>query len=391
LLLTILVALLGAAAPAPAQEARESAQDTVAVDQDTVIASPDDGNIQIRFKRHGRGVFVDVEDDRVRSADIVRFGESIEIEKGERVAGDVVAIGGGGITVDGEVRGDVVAIGAPLELGPGAKVDGEVVCIGSTLTLGTSSEVGLDAMSVWGRVEADSGAVVHGQLTEVGGLKGMGFPGVVAFGREEGFAHDLKRLVTRLVWVLCLIGLGILAFHLFPDRMRRLSDTVTQRGLITFLAGMAGWVLWLPAFLLLCVTIVGIPVALLLLVFTPIMMLLGYLAVAAVAGERLRGRFFGPGDVGIGKTLVVGVFALEGAVIASRLFGTIGSFFDFLGLILAVLGYCVIFVAVTMGFGSFLMTRFRRMQAPPAAAPTVAAVPPSPPAPIAPYRSESSG
>jgi ABC-type multidrug transport system permease subunit len=70
--------------------------------------------------------------------------------------------------------------------------------------------------------------------------------------------------------------------------------------------------------------------------------------------------------------------ALESAVLLGKFLGLIGSFLHYFGMLLAVLGWSVIFVAVTMGFGAFLITRFRAAQTPPIEAPAL--VPPAPPA-----------
>jgi cytoskeletal protein CcmA (bactofilin family) len=349
------------------------------------------GTVEINIggaNRDSKGVHVSIDGDSVRNADYVRFGEAIHVEKDEHVRGDVVAIGGPGIVVEGNVDGDCVAIGTSLRLKEGANVAGEVVCIAGNLTLEDSTRVGTDAVSVWGRLRAAPTAVVKGEQTEVSGFD-LGLPDKFAVWGGHGFVHDVRRLITRFIWALVLVGIGILVFHLFPTRMRRISETVNERGLVAFLAGLAGWILWLPAFLLLCVTIVGIPVALLLIVFTPIMILLGYLGVAWVAGERVSAKLLG-GDGSVAKVMFAGVLILEGTVIVARLFGLVGSFFSFLGLILAVIGHSVVFVAATMGFGAFLMTRFRPALSPPPgmagvpSSPAMAPPPPPPPPPAPP-------
>ena len=320
-------------------------------------------------------VNVEVEDnDNVRQADYVRFGESIEIARGEHLSGDVVSIGGN-VTVAGRIDGDCVSIGGNVNLKNGAEVEGDVVCMGGTLTLGDSVQVGSDAVSLWGRTKASPSAKVYGHISEVG--VGAPVPPIGLFRHQEAGSRVLGFL-GRIVWVLLLIGMGLLAFSLFPARMARLADTVQHRGLVTFLAGMAGWILWVPAVVLLCITLVGIPVAILFIVFTPIMALLGYLSVAEVVGKRLVSRL-NLSPVNALKIMVVGVVALESAVLLGKFLGIIGSFLHYFGMLLAVLGWSVIFVAVTMGFGAFLITRFRAQATPPIEAPAL--VPPAPPAP----------
>ena len=78
------------------------------------------------------------------------------------------------------------------------------------------------------------------------------------------------------------------------------------------LAGLAGWILWLPMFILLCVTIVGIPVAILLIFLTPVLVLLGYVAAGFVVGEKGLRLF---GDGGLYKRMFTGLLFLEGALL----------------------------------------------------------------------------
>ncbi|HET9235221.1 MAG TPA: hypothetical protein VFP10_13885 [Candidatus Eisenbacteria bacterium] len=319
-------------------------------------------------------VKVEVDDpDNVRDADHVRFGEDIEVSPGTHMEGDVVTMGGD-IIVYGRVGGDCVSIGGDVTLEDGAEVEGDVVCMGGTLTLGDSVLIGSDAVSLWGALDVSPTAKIGGHVTDVG--VGQAVPKFDLWDRHRGTGSRLLGFMGRVVWVLLLVGMGLVAFSVFPTRMRRVAATVEHRTIVTFLAGMAGWILWLPAVLLLCITLVGIPVAILLVVFTPIMALLGYLAVAEVVGKRLVQRL-GITPAGAFKTMLVGVGALEGAVLLGKFLGMIGSFLHYFGMLLAVLGWSVIFVAVTMGFGAFLMTRFRAAVEPPVEAPTL--VPPAPP------------
>ena len=352
--------------------------DTVASDDSTGGRHP---NVRMRIGVGDHDV-VNVEvadhDDDVKQADYVRFGENIDVGPGEHLSGDVVSIGGN-VTVDtnGRIDGDCVSIGGNVNLKDGAEVEGDVVCMGGMLTLGDSVKVGSDAVSLWGRSKISPSAKVYGHVQDVS-VGGGPFPHVNSpFGfHREATGSRVLGFFGRIVWVLLLVGMGLLAFSLFPTRMRNLANTVHHRGLVTFLAGMAGWILWLPAVVLLCITLVGIPVAILFIVFTPIMALLGYLSVAEIVGKRLIERLNLNPATGI-KIMVVGVLALEGAVLVGKFLSILGSFLHFFGVILAVLGWSIIFVAVTMGFGAFLITRFRAAETPPIEAPAL--VPPAPP------------
>ena len=81
--------------------------------------------------------------------DRVRFGGNVSVEEGEIVTGNVVSIGGSA-RVNGEVRGDAVAIGGGVELGPHAIVQG-------------------DAVSLGGVLKRDPGARVDGKVVDIAG------------------------------------------------------------------------------------------------------------------------------------------------------------------------------------------------------------------------------
>ena len=96
--------------------------------------------------------------------DRVQFGSSISINEGEEV-GDVVCIGcsirvagscgdavsiGGSILVEGQVRGDAVAVGGGIRLNDAAQVKGDVVTVGGGLSRDQGSTVGGEVVSQGG-------------------------------------------------------------------------------------------------------------------------------------------------------------------------------------------------------------------------------------------------
>jgi len=99
--------------------------------------------------------------------DRVQFGRSIVVDESEEVGdlvcigcsihmmgtcGDVVAVGGS-VTVDGTVKGDVVAVGGGMHLEENASISGDVVTVGGGLSRHPNS-------IIKGAVTARSGPVV---------------------------------------------------------------------------------------------------------------------------------------------------------------------------------------------------------------------------------------
>ncbi|MEZ4655168.1 MAG: hypothetical protein R3E12_16635, partial [Candidatus Eisenbacteria bacterium] len=195
------------------------------------------------------------------SGDIVRFGEDIEIRADQLVEGAVVAIGGD-VTVYGHVLDDVAAIGGDVNVESGAVVEGNTVAVG-------------------GRVHRSPGSTVFdGDISVPVFLPGMN-------GSWWGQGVRLG-LILALIAFLVLSG-GVVDL-VMPDRLLGLTSYVQNRIWAAFFAGVAAEVLSLPAFILLCVTILGIPIALLLPFAYFFGLLVGYVAVAVILGSRLASR-----------------------------------------------------------------------------------------------------
>jgi hypothetical protein len=133
-----------------------------------------------------------------RDGDQVRIGSSVNVNEGEVVDGDVVAVGGS-VRIDGQVRGDAVAIGGSMTLGPRADVANNVVVVG-------------------GPLRRDPGARVGGRVQTVG-LGTMNFgdwrwganPLGLFWGSMVGAAFALVFTLTRLA-ILCLLAALVVLF-----------------------------------------------------------------------------------------------------------------------------------------------------------------------------------
>jgi hypothetical protein len=192
-------------------------------------------------------------------------------------------------------------------------------------------------------------------------------------------------LLTILLGWLSSLFLGWLLHVLFADRMLRAAVTASRRTGLSFVLGLASAPLMVIAFVLLFITVLGIPLALLLPIAYWLLMWAGQLASSYVLGCKLMGRrladrwAFAPLALG---TLFVAAFFVAGAVFSSGSGFLRGGalFFDLLGLLLLT-GLTVI------GTGAFLVSRLgaqpsdlhaRPHEIPGTAAPLSAAVAPLP-------------
>lgn len=256
----------------------------------------------------------------------VGFTGPVLVKEGE-VVEEAVAYGGP-LTIEGHVEGDAVSFGGPLTLGPKAWVEGDVVSFG-------------------GAIQRAQGAVVEGEVQSFGG-------GTLAVAVKDGAKHSLRneRLSSRadfrgersnpvasfLAWFAVLFGLGFAGTLLAPARMRAIQDELRKAPVKAGASGLLGAIALVPLTILLCVTIIGIPVAFL--IMWPLAMLgaaLGLTLVASELGTRLP-LFRGKRTQAL--VLAVGLLAL---LLAAQI---------------PVLGVLVVIAAALAGFGAVVRTRF---------------------------------
>jgi hypothetical protein len=358
-------------------EARTRPTIRVTTDRDTTQVKEitiDDEGIRIVGDNHTRIIVpgeVDVNDHTVRihrvyddslppiqihtggDNEIVQFFKDIHIEKGQS-AGAVVAILGN-VKNDGVITGDCVAVLGSIIQGDSALIQGEAVTIGGAVR------------------SAGRGARVEGETVSIGFLPFAGFavPSVPLL------------LLFGLISLLLFVALAALTGRLFPERLVRIADTISKRTFLSLVLGLLSIPLAFVIGLLLLVTVIGIPLAILLPFLFVLAAFFGYTAAVYLLGSKLLGRRTGSeggmiAPIAAGTAFVtvfyaigVPLMALEGT---GRVFG-----FGFLLLWLVIGTVCWM-----MGLGALLLSRLG--QEPTVAAPRgsqwAPAAPPPPPPPV---------
>jgi hypothetical protein len=297
---------------------------------------------------------------RQRHGARVRLGSDVTVREHESVDDDVVAILGS-VTVEGEVRGDVVAVGGGVRLGPRAVVRGEVTAVG-------------------GRIHADPQAKMLGGTNEVAvgwphGWDGVAVSPDVRLGLPDrrwwagaAFAATSGRLLV--------VGLlGLIAVLIGGAWYRRAGEQATATPGQAIVVGLGAQIVLLPAIALLCmallVSIIGIPV----LALVPVALLagaavwlIGFAAVVERVGRRvLRLVFTEP----VSSTAAfVGGFA----GITAMLWLTRAAWWaDWIGLgtaiVLGLVGTVIEGLAWSAGLGALILAALRGRQSQPALAP----------------------
>jgi hypothetical protein len=290
------------------------------------------GRHGITVEKHGESVTVGGDESGrgtsvvVNSGDagLVRVFADAHVPAGETVPGDVVAVFGSA-DVEGTVEGDVVAVFGSVRLHPGASVQGDAIAVGGVL-------------------DHPAGAHVSGQSVALGLLTpGWGVP-------------TLATLLLGVLfgWVATLI-LGWLLALVFPERMRRIGATASRHTAGSFFLGLVSAPLFVIAMVLLFVTVIGIPFAVLLPFVYVLSVWAGQIAGCYVLGCKIVGRK--PGEGGLmgpivtGTLLVAGLFVLGAAfAIPEGLSRTFSLFFTLLGVLLIV-------GLSTIGTGALILSR----------------------------------
>ena len=301
-----------------------------------------------------------------KSGNIMRVGSDIHIETDQVVVGDVMAVGGD-ITVDGHVEGDVVAMGGDVYVNNGGKVDGDVVCMG-------------------GELHEQDGAVIGGQRVTAS-RHSRHVRGMRHITTDDGEPHGIG---GSIVWLIITLGVGWAFAGLAPGRTGRSLEVLKREPGTSFVTGILAAMLTVPSIValcmlvaLLCITIIGIPLAIGALfgyfAFLGVLWMWGFVIGAAAIGERLTRRGavapmpgvpasavagVAPAPAaapvapsGLTRAALSGVLMICGAVLLGSIFHRIGL--GAIGTLLIVLSW-ITFSGVTMiGAGAWLRAEFQ--------------------------------
>ncbi|WP_254626347.1 polymer-forming cytoskeletal protein, partial [Myxococcus sp. CA039A] len=264
---------------------------------------------------------------------VVARGQSLEVKEAQNVQSAVVY--GGNLVVKGHVENDAVAFGGNLVIH--GHVEGDAHAFGGNVVLKPGAKVEGDVSSFGGNVEREDGADVEGSINTFGGANiGRIVAGELKEGLKESrnprHEHEERDsdddnnneggLATFILTFAVLFGLGFLGQMFFPARMKQVGDEIRARPVQSGLTGLFGVVAMIPLTVVLAITIIGIPAALVLWMAAPLAAALGFAAVASELGTRLpvmRGRKTQAVVLALGLLvlMVVGAIPVLGAIVST--------------------------------------------------------------------------
>jgi len=266
--------------------------------------------------------------------DVMAGCGKLNIDSTARIGGDLL-FGADIASIDGAVEGNIKGSGREVTISNW--VSGDVELEVESLTILSTANIGGD-LSYTSEEEADirSGAQVTGATThtipEVKEDEAKGFPFIL-------FTSALSKLISFLMAFVT----GVVIIFLAPKKLTSITDAIGTRP-----GPSAGWgamILFLTpiAALIVCLTIIGIPLGLIALVLYGVALYLAQIPVGLFIGRWIIGRFR---DVE-SKAIIVGALAVGLAIL--KLLSLIPYF-----------GFVVGFVVVLFGLGAVVAAERKR-------------------------------
>jgi len=265
---------------------------------------------------------------RTERKGIVKFGGDVIIGRDEWVNGDVV-IFGGNATVYGTIQGGIIVLGGDIRLTSTSYVQNDVICIG-------------------GNTDVENGAQIKGKTS------------IFNFGKCFHYVPNksllsLILLVLRFLRVVLLLLIGLIIYTAFPTQTERIRNRIRENYAKSLIVGCIGLLLLPALFIVLLATILGIPIAVLLLPLATLGgFLLGGIAFALLLGQTVQNRA-GLKISSAKAQLVLGIFILELPYLLNK--ATL-FFSPVLSTLFLLTGILIFLIAWIPGFGAVLLTRF---------------------------------
>lgn len=200
------------------------------------------------------------------------FSGDVLVDRGE-LAGDVL-VADGDVVVRGKVDGDVVVADGDVTIR--GEVDGDVVTLAGTATLGRRAHVTGDLVYFDKKPVVTDGAKVDGETKRFSGeVKGVG----------AGVAIGFWLAVT-----LSLLVLGLLLLVLAPRAADALAATARAKLGVSIAIGIGAFILLPILAVLACITILGLPFGIGLLLALFPLYAIAYATTAFVVGNRIIKR-----------------------------------------------------------------------------------------------------
>ncbi len=254
--------------------------------------------------------------------DMTIFGGNVNLESGSSVNGDVILIGGS-LDVFGSIHGDLVATGGFVHLNNGSEVNGDITRIGGNLLM-------------------EDGAVVQGDMI-TSNNPGFSMPkNLFNRTRVSEIFRPVGSFFLTIFQALAFAVIAIIVALVIPKNTVRLAQTSAARFGLSLGIGFLGALVVLFGSLILTVTLIGIPLALLVLLAFFIALPFGWIGLGLEMGNRVAKLF----KTTLSTPIATGIGTLLLTLAASAI-GWVPC-----------IGFLAVLLVLMVAFGSVVLTRF---------------------------------
>lgn len=275
-----------------------------------------------------------LQEDEILDGNLFVLGGLATLDEGSLVEGDIVLMGGT-VRINGHVEGDVLVFGGLVELGPSAVVENDVSVVA-------------------GNLDQEPGAQIYGDIRE--GIEGplsvsnpgsirfpFPFPGRVAIPnisvRVNPFWEGLWLLFRAILWA----AVAVLVILFLPKHTQRVGGVAISKPLISGGIGLLTILVAPIILLLMIITLIGIPVALITAFLIFLVCIFGVIAIGTETGKRL--------EKVLNQDWALAVSAGVGTFLVTLVIEGINK-------VIPCVGWLGLFIVAIVGIGAVLLTRF---------------------------------
>ena len=262
------------------------------------------------------------------------FGGQAILEDGSLVTGDIV-ITGGTIDIDGDVEGDITAIGGSIKLGDSAVIYGDIATIGSSLNRS-------DDATIKGNLSFDIPSDFSIPSFPI-------LPGINAFSRpgswSPNFNMDFKpisKVLGAFFQSITLAALAILLALFLETPTKRIINSIIDQPVVAGGIGLLSLIVIPGILLVMAITIILLPISLLGFIVLFLSLIFGWISIGIEVGNRISTMFkqnwATPIAAGIGTFIMT---------IIVKFFGWIPC-----------IGWIMPTIVIILGLGGIFLSRF---------------------------------
>lgn len=279
-----------------------------------------------------------------------------------------VRVAGGTVTINGTIERNLTALGGTITLGENANLAGSIVTAGGTVNLlgpvgkgatigaGTvtiNNEINGDVTAGVGQMTLQPQAQINGNLNYTSDQKAQILEGATVTGEtnqrvpEKPARDEAQRqaflgigaaaLFFKFMNMLSILVLGLLLVFLAPNYLKRVANTIIEKPWQSLGVGTVSMILAPILFILLLMTIIGIPLAFIFIILFGIIVYFAKLFIIYLVGEKI-GRTLNP-RLHMAWLFIIGLIIYEVVVL------------------IPIIGWIIEIAAVLFGVGSLLMQK----------------------------------